>query len=53
MSALKNELKIDVGQTTEDRMFSLDIGRCFGACGLSPVIMVMMTFINGSNDPGR
>lgn len=40
MSALKNELKIDVGQTTEDRMFSLDIGRCFGACGLSPVIMV-------------
>ncbi len=40
LSALKNELKIDVGQTTEDRMFSLDIGRCFGACGLSPVIMV-------------
>jgi NADH:ubiquinone oxidoreductase subunit E len=40
LSALKNELNIDVGQTTEDRMFSLDIGRCFGACGLSPVIMV-------------
>jgi len=33
-------LGIDVGETTEDRMFSLDIGRCFGACGLAPVIMV-------------
>jgi hypothetical protein len=21
-------------------MFSLDVGRCFGACGLAPVIMV-------------
>jgi len=29
-----------VGETTDDRMFSLDIGRCFGACGLAPVIMI-------------
>ena len=40
LNALKKELKIDVGQTTEDRVFSLDVGRCFGACGLAPVIMV-------------
>jgi NADH:ubiquinone oxidoreductase subunit E len=40
LSALKKELGIDVGQTTEDRRFSLDIGRCFGACGLAPVIMI-------------
>jgi NADH:ubiquinone oxidoreductase subunit E len=40
LSALKKELEIDVGQTTQDRLFSLDIGRCFGACGLAPVIMV-------------
>ncbi len=40
LSALKKELGIDVGQTTEDRMFSLDVGRCFGACGLAPVIMI-------------
>ncbi len=40
LNAIKKELKIDVGGTTEDRMFSLDIGRCFGACGLAPVIMV-------------
>jgi NADH:ubiquinone oxidoreductase subunit E len=40
LNSIKKELKIDVGQTTEDRIFSLDIGRCFGACGLAPVIMV-------------
>ena len=40
LASLKKELKIDVGQTTEDRAFSLDVGRCFGACGLAPVIMV-------------
>lgn len=40
LSALKKVLGIDVGQTTEDRLFSLDVGRCFGACGLAPVIMV-------------
>ena len=40
LEALKKELGIDVGGTTDDRLFSLDIGRCFGACGLAPVIMV-------------
>ncbi len=40
LDALKKELKIGIGETTEDRQFSLDIGRCFGACGLAPVIMV-------------
>jgi NADH:ubiquinone oxidoreductase subunit E len=40
LDSLKKELGIDVGGTTENRMFSLEIGRCFGACGLAPVIMV-------------
>ena len=40
LEALRKELGIDVGQTTEDKLFSLDIGRCFGACGLAPVIMI-------------
>lgn len=40
LSALKKSLGIDVGETTEDRLFSLDVGRCFGACGLAPVIMI-------------
>ncbi|MDX9702272.1 MAG: NAD(P)H-dependent oxidoreductase subunit E [Candidatus Auribacterota bacterium] len=37
---LKQELGIDVGETTEDRMFTLSIARCFGACGLAPVITI-------------
>jgi len=37
---LKQELKIDVGGTTEDRLFSLEVARCFGACGLAPTIMI-------------
>lgn len=40
LDALKKELAIDVGETTEDRVFSLEIARCFGACGLAPAIMI-------------
>ncbi|NCC53371.1 MAG: NAD(P)H-dependent oxidoreductase subunit E [Spartobacteria bacterium] len=40
LDAFKKELNIDVGETTEDRQFSLDIARCFGACGLAPVITI-------------
>lgn len=40
LDALRTALNIEVGETTEDRMFSLSAGRCFGACGLAPVIMV-------------
>jgi NADH:ubiquinone oxidoreductase subunit E len=40
LQAVKKALDIDVGETTPDRQFSLDVGRCFGACGLSPVIMI-------------
>lgn len=40
LEALKKKLGIDVGQTTADRLFSLDVGRCFGACGMTPVLMV-------------
>ena len=40
LQAISKELGIEVGDTTEDRRFSLEIGRCFGACGLAPVVMV-------------
>jgi NADH:ubiquinone oxidoreductase subunit E len=40
LEAVKKQLGIDVGETTADRRFSLEVGRCFGACGLAPVIMV-------------
>jgi NADH:ubiquinone oxidoreductase subunit E len=40
LEALQRKLSIDVGQTTPNRIFTLEIGRCFGACGLAPVIMI-------------
>lgn len=40
LEAIKQRLGIDVGGTTKDRMFSLDVARCFGACGLAPAIMI-------------
>lgn len=40
LEALEDKLGIGVGGTTDDRNFSLEVARCFGACGLAPAIMV-------------
>ena len=40
LKALKKELKVEEGRTTQDRLFTLDTARCFGSCGLAPAIMV-------------
>jgi len=40
LEAVQNELKIEPGQTTRDRLFSLETLACLGACGLSPVMCV-------------
>jgi NADH:ubiquinone oxidoreductase subunit E len=40
VTRLEEILKIGVGETTENRLFSLDIARCIGACGLAPAIMI-------------
>lgn len=40
LDKIKEELKIDIGQTTEDMLFTLQEARCLGACGLAPVVMI-------------
>ena len=40
LEALEEKLGIKVGETTEDRRFSIGVQRCLGACGLAPVIMI-------------
>lgn len=40
LEEFKKELKINVGETTEDGKFSLSCLRCVGACGLAPVVLV-------------
>ncbi len=40
LSKVRDRLKIDVGETTEDMRFTLEAVRCVGACGLAPVMVV-------------
>jgi len=40
VSALENKLGIKRGETTEDMLFTLEIVRCIGCCGLAPVLKV-------------
>ncbi|MCX5832339.1 MAG: NAD(P)H-dependent oxidoreductase subunit E, partial [Deltaproteobacteria bacterium] len=37
---LQKQFGIKDGETTPDRMFTLETVRCLGACGLGPVIVV-------------
>ncbi|MCK9582829.1 MAG: NAD(P)H-dependent oxidoreductase subunit E [Endomicrobiales bacterium] len=37
---VKTVLQIEEGETTKDGMFTLDIVRCLGCCGLAPVMMI-------------
>ncbi len=40
LAKIKEELKLDVGEITDDKRFSLEAVRCLGACGLAPVMVV-------------
>jgi NADH:ubiquinone oxidoreductase subunit E len=40
LDKLRELLGIDVGGTTSDGLFSIDVARCVGACALAPVMIV-------------
>lgn len=40
LNEFQNQLKIQEGHTTQDRMFHLEVVRCIGCCGLAPAIVV-------------
>lgn len=40
LDAVSKELKIGVGETSDDGQFSLQATRCIGACGLAPVFTI-------------
>lgn len=40
LQKIKEEISVDVGETTEDLRYTLESVACIGACGLAPVIMV-------------
>ena len=46
LDAFKKELGIETGQTTADKLFTLDVARCFGTCGLAPAVMINDTVLS-------
>ncbi len=37
---LQQRLGIELGETTPDGLFTLEVARCIGACGLAPAMMI-------------
>ncbi|UOO38530.1 NADH-quinone oxidoreductase subunit NuoE [Oscillospiraceae bacterium CM] len=40
IDALEKTLHVDVGETTKDGLFTFEVARCIGACGLAPAMMI-------------
>lgn len=40
LDTIRKHLNVQVGETTEDKLFTLQEARCLGACGIAPVMMV-------------
>lgn len=40
LNAFKNELGIEMGETSSDGMFSIECTRCIGVCALAPVVTI-------------
>lgn len=49
LKRLSDTLGVEVGQTTKDRKFTLEVMRCLGACGLAPAVMVNDTVVRQVN----
>ncbi|MGI5902351.1 MAG: NAD(P)H-dependent oxidoreductase subunit E [Desulfitobacteriia bacterium] len=40
INRLQEILNTEIGKTTDDGLFTLEIARCIGACGLAPAMMI-------------
>ena len=40
LEQLQSKLGVELGGTTEDGRFALEVARCIGACGLAPAMMI-------------
>jgi len=49
LEAVKRYLKIDAGETTKDKLFSLEVVACVGACSLAPVVCINGEYYAGVN----
>ncbi len=49
---IKNHLDVAPGQTTKDRLFTLETVACFGSCALAPIVVVNET-VYGNTDRSK
>lgn len=40
LDKLRKDLEVDIGSITSDGLYSLEVMRCAGACGLAPVVRI-------------
>jgi NADH:ubiquinone oxidoreductase subunit E len=40
LEAVRRKLGIDIGETTPDKRFTLEVTSCLGTCGVAPVMMI-------------
>lgn len=40
LDRLREDLEVDIGSMTSDGLYSLEVMRCAGACGLAPVVRI-------------
>lgn len=40
VEGLQSKLGVDLGHTTDDGKFTLEVARCIGSCGLAPAMMI-------------
>ena len=40
VEGIKDKLGVEIGDTTDDGMFTFEVARCIGACGLAPAMMI-------------
>lgn len=52
LDTVSKELKIGVGETSEDGQFTLQATRCIGACGLAPVFTIGEQ-VHGNSDKNK
>lgn len=50
LAAVKRQLGIEEGETTEDLQFTLESVACLGACALAPVMIVDGTYYGKTNE---
>ena len=50
LETLQNILNIQVGETTKDKMFTLELTACLGVCGNAPVMMINDDVYGDLND---